>query len=408
MDTMPEWRALVENAARLIIAHREKKFFLFHHNDTDGLSSGAILYTMLERLGIRARGYCLEQPYPELLSFLFEQQIRGEDAVVIFTDFGSGILPNLSTLRRSIASNHSIKILVLDHHAISAVEDADVVVVNPRLCGISGTTECSASAVCCEVAQAVNPDNWDLLPLGVLGALGDLALYKAEPLRGVNGALFAAAEGRGLVKYADGEWYIGQASYPASRLIEQVNALGSFGFFRGGPDVAIKGLLEGFDERYQFRANELLEGFSRELDTFVATSAIRCTPHLSWFSLDTSFEGYGVKTVGLVCEELMRVQRVDPLRYVAGFQRVPDRIPGVGPFACNRVKLSMRVPAPLWDKVTRGEQPGLDQILIPAVRKIGGFIDACHPHAGAAAVPAGREEELLEMIERECAGWKAQ
>ncbi len=47
---------------------------LFHHNDADGLSSGAILKVALERQGYSIRRYSLEKPYPKVLEKVFQQK----------------------------------------------------------------------------------------------------------------------------------------------------------------------------------------------------------------------------------------------------------------------------------------------------------------------------------------------
>ncbi len=92
----------------------EKKVQIFHHNDSDGLSSGAILALAFEREGFEVQRYCLEKPYPAVLSKVFEQ----EGKILIFADFAGRIAPLLSELNKG--KNLT---LILDHHVAEASTD---------------------------------------------------------------------------------------------------------------------------------------------------------------------------------------------------------------------------------------------------------------------------------------------
>ncbi len=90
---------------------------------------------------------------------------------------------------------------------------------------------------------------------------------------------------------------------------------------------------------------------------------------------------------------------MDPDKYIAGFQDMPEEIPGLGRFEWDLVKVSMRVPTPLGEQIVSGEMPGLDWLLPEAALKIGGSIDACHGYAAASLIPRGREEELIDLMD---------
>ena len=91
---------------------------------------------------------------------------------------------------------------------------------------------------------------------------------------------------------------------------------------------------------------------------------------------------------------------VDPEKYIAGFQIIPNEIPGFGPIAFNGVKISMRVPLSLEKKVRENSAPGLDMLLPKATDRLGGFSDACHSLAAATTLDIGLEEELIEEMEK--------
>jgi single-stranded-DNA-specific exonuclease len=57
----------MEQAIRELKQWPEKTVQVFHHNDADGLTSGAILTRALERQGFKVQRSCLEKPYPAVL-----------------------------------------------------------------------------------------------------------------------------------------------------------------------------------------------------------------------------------------------------------------------------------------------------------------------------------------------------
>ena len=60
----------------------------------------------------------------------------------------------------------------------------------------------------------------------------------------------------------------------------------------------------------------------------------------------------------------------------------------------------MRVPAYLEDKIKERRAAPLNTFLPEATNNLGGFSDACHRLAAATTVAIGKEEELIEEMER--------
>ena len=87
----------MEKAIREVNKWPEKAVQLFHHNDSDGLTSGAILTRVFERKGFEVKRYCLEKPYPAVLKKAFKQ----EGKLIVFTDFAGRIAPLISDSRSS-------------------------------------------------------------------------------------------------------------------------------------------------------------------------------------------------------------------------------------------------------------------------------------------------------------------
>ena len=111
---LPQLLAEVKAAANSIKTSKFKEVLVLHHNDTDGLSSGAILTKAFLREKMVVRRYALEKPYPLVLKTIFDGEIIDQGQLIVITDFGSGMLSELSSI-----NNKRYNVLILDHHAIN-------------------------------------------------------------------------------------------------------------------------------------------------------------------------------------------------------------------------------------------------------------------------------------------------
>jgi hypothetical protein len=91
---------------------------------------------------------------------------------------------------------------------------------------------------------------------------------------------------------------------------------------------------------------------------------------------------------------------IDPHKYIAGFQIIPNEIPGFGSIAFEEAKISMRVPMNLEKKIKAGNVAPLNTFLPEATNKLGGFSDACHRLAAATTIATGKEKALIDEMER--------
>lgn len=377
---------------------------LFHHNDADGLSSAAILTRALTRAGYNIERCCLEKPYPPALEKIFQNQ----GALLIFADFASRIASLLSHYNqgRNLA-------LILDHHPAQAVKDTHIHNLNPELFGFRGDREVSAATTCYRFARCIDIDNRDLAYLAVIGAVGD-GFRSDNRLIGLNrlAAEDAVVQGQlEILPLAKGEDYRFRGpvhSCMASRLAADLDVLGGAGFFQGGPEAGIQVCLEGFDDRTRFLCENLAAQKKTIYDAEVGhlqSGTLQSTGQVQWFEVAKRFNGIGVKMIGDFCRTIRDQSFIDPSRYIAGFQPVPDTVPGLGRIGFNAVKVSMRVPAALEARIISGDMPGLEQLLPDATHAVGGFSDACHSLAAATTIPPGKELELVQTINGLLQAW---
>ena len=389
----------VEKALIALDDWPHKKIQLFHHNDADGLSSGAILLRAFERAGFDVRRVCLEKTYPAVLNRIFE----GSEQILVFADFAGRIAPLLSELnqKRNL-------ILILDHHVPRPCQDPTVYNLNPELFGLKGDRDISASTACYLFARTMRASNRDLAPVAVIGAVGD-GFFTDNRLAGHNRYPVQDAVRQGLLEVkvrARGERYVlntPAGPIPCEELSDYLDTLGAAGYYQRGPEMGIRVCLQGpsaeSDRVFKGLKDTQTAVFEEEMSRLQA-GALKRTPHLQWFHVKDRFAPMGVKMIGTFCRHIKDKDYLDSKRYLAGFQWVPDEIPDFGDIGMNQVKISMRVSAYLEGEVRKGSAIGLNALLPEATNRLGGFSDACHSLAAATTITIGKEEALIEEMEK--------
>jgi len=377
----------------------QKEVQIFHHNDSDGLSSGAILTKAFGRAGFKIGRFCLEKPYPALLRKVFQQK----GGLIVFAAFAGRIAPMLSDLNRGRNLT-----LILDHHVAEASTDPRVHNLDPDLFGLKGDRDISGSTTCWLFAKALDEANTDLAHIATIGAVGD-EFFVEGCLAGENrtAALEAVRQGKiKIQKHENGERYFLNTSSGEVACDEfgaYLDTLGAAGFYQQGPDLGVKVCLEGTTPESDRMLEELkkvqTKAFEKEI-AGIKSGALKKTPNIQWFHVENRFSPMGVKMIGVFCDTIKNMDFIDPRRYLAGFQIIPNKIPGFGPITLNDVKISMRVSNQMADQIRAGKKMGLNILLPEATNKLGGFSDACHTLTAATTVAIGKEEALIQEMEK--------
>jgi hypothetical protein len=389
----------METAVREVTQWPKKRAQIFHHNDSDGLASGAILTEAFTRAGFKVKRSCLEKPYPKLLHKILNQS----GGLIIFADFAGRIAPLISDLNRS-----RNLILILDHHAAKASKDPMVHNLDPDLYGLKGDRDISGSTTCYLFAKTLDASNCDLAHIAAIGAVGD-EFFVDGCLAGENRNAAAEAVEQGKMeirKTETGErYYVHTSRGPVAcdDLGSYLDTLGAAGYYQNGPDMGIVVCLEGASAGSDGMVKKLQaiqdKAFKDEISE-IQSEGLKITPHIQWFHVKNRFAPMGVKMIGLFCDAIKNSKEVDPARYLAGFQLIPNEIPGFGPIELNGVKISMRVSAQMESEIRAGKIMGLDIFLPEATNKLHGFSDACHSLTAATTVAIGMEGKLIEEMEK--------
>ena len=389
----------MEHAIREIKQWPEKTVQVFHHNDSDGLTSGAILTRAFERQGFKVQRFCLEKPYPALLRKIYDQEGR----ILIFADFAGRIAPLLSELNRGRNLT-----LILDHHVAEPSTDPRVLNLDPDLFGLKGDRDISASTTCYLFALTMDSVNRDMANIATVGAVGD-GFFVDGQLVSQNRAAAMEAVHQGLIeirKLETGESYLligSKGQITCSELGEYLDILGGVGYYQKGPDMGVRVCLEGVSPESDRMVEELkairTKVFNDEI-TRLQAGAMKKTSHIQWFHVERRFFPMGVKMIGAFCDAIKNTNDIDPQKYIAGFQIIPDEIPGFDTIRFNEVKISMRVSPYMEGEIREGRAMGLNILLPEATNRLGGFSDACHSLTAATTVAIGKEEKLIEEMEK--------
>ncbi|MGD9017128.1 MAG: hypothetical protein PVH30_07075 [Desulfobacterales bacterium] len=378
---------------------------LFHHNDADGISSGAIVTLALTRAGYGVDRCCLEKPYPPVLETIY----RDRGALLVFADFAGRIAPFLSDVNQG--RNLTI---ILDHHPAIPATDPCVHNLDPDLFGYRGDRDVSASTTCYRFAECLDPANRDLAYLAVAGAVGD-GFFVDGRLAGLNRLAAEAAVAGGQLEIRPlpgGEAYRFRGpvhDLPVEDLAGDLDLFGGVGYFRGGPETGIRLCMEGYDAAADRSKYDLIQLRNRLYEAEIGrleAGSLKVSGRIQWFQVAERFDGIGVKMIGAFCRYIRDCDFIDPNKYVAGFQPIPNTIPGMGVIEFCAVKVSMRVPTALEARIINGEMPGLDRLLPEATQSVGGFSDACHSLAAATTIPPGKEGMLVETLNAILQEWE--
>jgi single-stranded DNA-specific DHH superfamily exonuclease len=376
------------------------KVTLVHHNDADGLASAAVLQTALIRAGFSVQRIPLERVHPPIIERIHKQF----SSTILYVDLGAKGAPAISE------ANHGQRLtLIVDHHHPEDPTDPKVLSMSSETYGVSGDLDISAATAAYFFAQLLDEKNRDLAYLGVIGAVGDSHDRQGKLVGENREALHDAVEQEHVrIEEVDGrEQYIltkFEEETPMTPFAKSLTTLGAAGYYMDGPAFGLKMCLKGPSPESQQKFEELnatrQAAYEKALKR-LQQEGFRTTKHIQWFVVGDDFAPMGVKMIGEFCMDIRNEEFVDPEKYLVGFQTMPPEVPGLGSFNWSSYKASMRVPAPLEKKIVVDKvMPGLAYLVPAAARQVDGSIDACHDYAAATVIDIGREQELIEAMEK--------
>ena len=177
-----------ENAASYLLQIQPDMVRVISHHDVDGICAGSIVTSACTRSGFPV--------HTSLWGNLGEQELdklaEDEWEVLVISDMGSGQAEALATLDRPV--------IILDHHIKQGGDrPAHILEVNANDYGLVGAKDASGASMGFLLALALDPQGaWDLSPLALAGAIGDM--QHVGGMRSVNAGIEKESVKRGIVE----------------------------------------------------------------------------------------------------------------------------------------------------------------------------------------------------------------
>ena len=210
---VPELDERARSCARRLLD--SDRVLLASHIDADGLTSAAIASQALERAGLDHEVVFKNQLDETEIASIAAREFE----TVLFTDFGSGQLDDIS---RHEQAGDFVPIIA-DHHQPADAETEYH--LNPLLEGLDGASELSGAGASYLLARALaeeadqEEDNRDLAALAVVGAVGDMQAVDGE-LVGANRALVEEGTEAGVLEEKQDIAIYGKQTRPLPKLLE--------------------------------------------------------------------------------------------------------------------------------------------------------------------------------------------
>jgi glycerol-3-phosphate dehydrogenase len=378
---------------------------VIHHNDGDGITSGTILTTALERAGWQVKAIAVEKLYTQVIEMIFAKF----NVPIFFADVGGGAIPEMAKL-----NTNKTTVVVVDHHHTDAkgdIKEANIFNLCSEPFGISGEEHVCAAGVVWAFARVLNQNNDDLAWMAVVGALADRQDRSFGRLIGLNRIAMEVAQQRGDVSV---RWYEGsRESYTlevfakpmaVKALAANLTTTGTVFFHRDGIETSMRAMASrqvAKVENSSFRtARRLQNNLFREQCREMEKESI-VTEHFIVIDSGSRFENMGLKMIGLFLEDInnCRITGFDPRKYQIGFQNVRSEIKGLGHIGEGWVKVSGRLPQALELEVRAGRMPGFKAIFAQIAAKMNLSLDACHDYAAALVLHQDQKQGFIALLE---------
>ncbi len=372
-----------------------KEAIILHHNDADGISSGFIINSVLNELGVKTYRYSLEIMFPHAIDIILKQY----GGIPIFiVDLGTQIVSKF------VKDDIENEIIIIDHHKYDCTRKVpeNVHIFNPRTYGIDADFEGSSSINAHRFALSLI-DNFKYSSIGLIGAIGD-GMYKRNKNNfiGLDAIVLAGAENYGDLKFKNNNYWLQIVAKEiefTEFVRKYINVLGSVGYESGGINLAFQ-LLEKkipiMDPRISHIRNLKRRKYEEVIKYFISSGFEEGKNYYS-FNVYDKFSPMGVKEIGNFLDSVIYNKEVELKddKYLFGAQKVMP-VKGIGEVVnVESLKLSMRVGKGLVDKIKKGELPDLAEISNQFENIPGGI----HALSAAVIIPVTEYQNVLNKID---------
>ncbi len=239
----------IEKAADIFLKKtKDKSIKVISHNDTDGITSAAILTKTLRKLDKKFSVKIVKNLEKDYLKKL-------KNNIIIFLDLGSGLLKEISEMDSNI--------FIIDHHEIKGKPGENTVFINPHS---FDEEEISASGLTYMFSKALYSKDEQLANLAIIGMVGDMLGKEISKLNNK------------ILNEANAEVRKGLLIYPATRPINKALEFSSSLYVpgvTGNSKGAYKLVLEAGIEKENGRFKSLIELTEEEQSKLLTSILLR-------------------------------------------------------------------------------------------------------------------------------------
>jgi len=371
-----------------------REVIVVHHDDADGLCSGAITKTCLERENYKTHVFCLEKVYPEVIASLHATK----DKIIFYADIGSAHADLISEQNKG--GNLTV---ILDHHDPAQATDPRVFDLNLEHFGFRGETDFSSATCCYMFAKTLNEMNRDLAYLALVGSSEIPGGFTS-----INKSILDETVRDGIIEIKGKQIKIKKLGTSVNVLFSALQILGPIGYYRRGPELAIKACIEGISPEIKSELDKLeseRKEANKKLLGKLYRKGLNETEHVQWFDAEDTYTGMGTKVIGTFCSFLSYQTRIiKPNKYIIGITNMSPEIPGWGKLSELLIKASIRIPKELQKLVEQGKTPSAVEVLKEASKGFG--IADGHEFAANVTMPMAMKQTFIENLEKAISSFK--
>ena len=279
---LEDFKSKANQAITELKALKPKEAIIVHHDDADGLCSAAITKKTLEREGIKAKTFCLEKVYTEVIEDLHSKSGQ----TIFYVDIGSAHADLISEHNKS--RNLTV---ILDHHDPKPSKDPKVLDLNLEHYGFRGETDFSGATCCYLFAKALSESNVDLSYLVLVGSC-----EIPDGFMGINKIVLEEALKNGVIRQKGKSYEITKLKMRVDAFFSKLQILGAVGYYDGGPEIGINACLEGLIKEAEEKVN-VLEARRKEANRRVLgrlyRERLKETEHIQWFDAGDMYAEIG-------------------------------------------------------------------------------------------------------------------
>lgn len=369
------------------IFEKNESFVIIFSDDGDGISSAAVIASLLEKQNKDYILICLDKIIPEALNTIYK---LGSDSY-IFLDLGGPI--NLY-----IPSGYKLRTIIIDHH--EEMMPPDITYINPVKYGETGNYAVT-SVLAYFIHRIFEGKRTDTAPLSLIG-VGEV---RGE-FTGLNWAAYTDAMSMGSAERVSRgnkisyRVIIDDKPREIVSLYKDITLISSVKYYLDGPTEAVESLV--FKD-LSFIKNDVEEARKKRQLAFskgmghLEDEGLFQLKKVQWFIDMGYFKGMGTRVFDSFTSYVRYQSRlIDRGKHILGVMERDRKVPGLGKLKNTWINIAIRVPKYIETLILAGKSQPISALAEAVAYQVGG-IGYGYKQLGSAIVPKGFEDHFISL-----------